>query len=350
LHYRFILVIQLVQHKFYVASASLIYPVILGRDILTALATASARGAERDAWKLLPKGWLLDEVVLDNNDIYIVAARPENETADESKHRFYVGINPSLVKWPSRAEQLGGLKPHPALKKADLKSSPVFTFIHLNRHLRKAFGRKSPFAQSLIAVLIEKARCFRRLVVNDVRDAYMHLWVLPSNRSLYTVNITPSTILPILMSSGAYLMDLPTRHVDANGEFQLNSFMDDLLLYSDLPRPRVEQDLRELCADYDLSLKPAKRQDITEGDARVLGLDFVNHGEMIATPQGKLDKLKQKVPCDSCSYSDLLSTLGVLEELPTTPPWVNALRHVVYYMFARVESIGYRLAQSCPGP
>ncbi|KAF4753185.1 hypothetical protein FOZ63_015436, partial [Perkinsus olseni] len=105
-----------VQHKFYVASASLIYPVILGRDILTAckltisfnakpklstaypiVATASARGAERDAWKLLPKGWLLDEVVLDNNDIYIVAARPENETADESKHRFYVGINPSLV-------------------------------------------------------------------------------------------------------------------------------------------------------------------------------------------------------------------------------------------------------------
>ncbi|KAF4752558.1 hypothetical protein FOZ63_023434, partial [Perkinsus olseni] len=158
-------------------------------------------------------------------------------TADESKHRFYVGINPSLVKWPSRAEQLGGLKPHPALKKADLKAReaadkcfkqwieegrlrpaelrpsssttnwyivggdsrryrPVFTFIHLNRHLRKAFGRKSPFAQSLIAVLIEKARCFRRLVVNDVRDAYMHLWVLPSNRSLYTVNITPFNDTP----------------------------------------------------------------------------------------------------------------------------------------------------------
>ncbi|KAF4650587.1 hypothetical protein FOL47_001038, partial [Perkinsus chesapeaki] len=282
-----------VEHKFYVSSSTLVYPVILGRDILTTcrititfdskprptteppiVALNEAR-CDQENWKQLPKDWVVDEIVLENNDIYIVAAKHlANDDGMGDKHRFYVGINPALVPKPSRAEQLGGLKPQPALRKADSQAKeaadkcfkqwieegrlqptkldpststtnwyvvggdtrryrPVFTFTHLNRHLRRAFGRRSPFAQN-IAVLIEKARCYKRLVVNDVKDAYMHLWVLPSNRHLYTVNIAPFDDSPSLYEFWCLpygpshcprclecvLQWLLQKHMDIAGDFQ----------------------------------------------------------------------------------------------------------------------------------
>ncbi|KAF4650588.1 hypothetical protein FOL47_001039 [Perkinsus chesapeaki] len=64
-------------------------------------------------------------------------------------------------------------------------------------------------------------------------------------------------------------------------------------------------------------------------------MDFISHGSFIETPSYKLANLQKKIPLHGSSYSQLLSVLGVLEELPTTPAWVNALKHVAQSLVVR---------------
>ncbi|KAF4729314.1 paraneoplastic Ma antigen, partial [Perkinsus olseni] len=398
--------------KFYIAASKLVSPVIIGRDVMahgnftlkfhketpplvatgqtvTAATSECPQSATLEDWRRLPEGWVVDSVVLSNNNLHIVAAKRADD--DKSPRRFYVGVNPSLVTDPQRSEQLGALNPHRQLVQASSDAGkaaaeyfaqweregriapatltpassttswyivggdnrryrPVFSFIHLNRHLRRAF-RRNPFSQALISGLIEKSRCYEHVVFNDLRDAYMHLWLLPSNYHLFTFNLTPladdQTIyefhcLPYGPSHSPRMLEICLQwliqtHVVNTDDYEVQSYMDDIVLFSHSPNLQVEEELKKLCANYELFLKPSKRQDLSAEDCHVLGQLYTDHGCRMVLPESKMATFKSRTPppAGQCSYSDLLSALGSLDESPVIPAWVTALKHEAQSLVAR---------------
>ncbi|KAF4749080.1 hypothetical protein FOZ63_012159, partial [Perkinsus olseni] len=113
------------------------------------------------------------------------------------------------------------------------------------------------------------------------------------------------------------------------------SYMDDLVIFSHEKDIDVEHQLHQLCGNYDLNLKPTKRQVLTEGDITLLGVMFIDGGKYITVPSVKFEKFQTKVPAKDCTYADLLSTLGSLDESPAIPPWALALKHFAQSLVAR---------------
>ncbi|KAF4722716.1 paraneoplastic Ma antigen, partial [Perkinsus olseni] len=152
-------------------------------------------------WRALPDGWKVKEVVHDDNKLYIVAAQPVLDKDGQHPARFYVAFNPDLIKPPSRAEQLGALRPHKKLLEAtngaqDAAKGIFKQWIHE--------GRLCP-AKALISTLITKSRCYSYVTLNDLRDAFMHLWILPSNRQYYLVNPESGSPIPSTMTQRSML-------------------------------------------------------------------------------------------------------------------------------------------------
>ncbi|KAF4650201.1 hypothetical protein FOZ61_000587, partial [Perkinsus olseni] len=114
-----------------------------------------------------------------------------------------------------------------------------------------------------------------------------------------------------------------------------HSYMDDLVIFSHEKDIDVEHQLHQLCGNYDLNLKPTKRQVLTEGDITLLGVMFIDGGKYITVPPVKFEKFQTKVPAKDCTYADLLSTLGPLDESPAIPPWALALKHFAQSLVAR---------------
>ncbi|KAF4649650.1 paraneoplastic Ma antigen, partial [Perkinsus chesapeaki] len=407
--------------KFYVAASPMITPMILGRDILTkanitlrfqnVTSTTSRVGETPNGvalvhtdWRALPSGWLQDEIVLSNNKLHIVTAK-RDEVGGSSQRRFFVGVNPALIKPPSRAEQLGSLRLHKNLRNAGAEEiaaaersfrrwreegrlqhgclgtessttswyvtggsgrryRPVFTFLHLNRHLRAAFGN-DPFAQVLISMLVDKTRCYKYTVVNDLADAYMHLWLLPSNWHLFTVNTTPFSETPtieefhclpygpsfcprILETCLQWLLQHNKAQIDDCG-YELWSYMDDIVIFSDKPVVEPEAQLQRLCEGYDLYLKATKRQDILHGDTLLLGQKYISDGDYLSLAEEKLNSFKLRGPSDNATFADLLGTLGSLSESPAIPPWSLALKHAAQALVSRERAAQHATwSSSCP--
>ncbi|KAF4742646.1 paraneoplastic Ma antigen [Perkinsus olseni] len=193
----------------------LLYPVILGRDLVRAnnlgiafddlsigeKSQSSVVAAVNQNWRALPDGWKVKEVVHDDNKLYIVAAQPVLDKDGQHPARFYVAFNPDLIKPPSRAEQLGALRPHKKLLEAtngaqDAAKGIFKQWIHE--------GRLCP-AKALISTLITKSRCYSYVTLNDLRDAFMHLWILPSNRQYYLVNPESGSPIPSTMTQRSML-------------------------------------------------------------------------------------------------------------------------------------------------
>ncbi|KAF4648085.1 hypothetical protein FOL47_003749, partial [Perkinsus chesapeaki] len=194
-----------------------------------------------------------------------------------------------------------------------------------------------------------KARCYEYGIINDVMDAYMRLWLLPSNRKYFTVNITPFEATPTWCEFWCLpygpshcprvlelcLQWLVQHNFRPNPMFEIQSYMDDLVIFSHKGDIDVELQLRELCGSYDLNLKPTKRQVLTEGDVKMLGVMLIDNGRYITIPTEKLDKLKLKMVDERSTYARLLGVLGLLDESPAAPAWALAIKHACQSLVAK---------------
>ncbi|KAF4680771.1 hypothetical protein FOZ60_012992 [Perkinsus olseni] len=168
---------SLLSGKFYISASPLVTPIIIGRDVMAAsgmtvrfenrgasagLESASAALTPRDYddWKTLPPGWEVDEVVYSTSKVYIVSARRSGPASeDQPKHRFYVGVNPSMVKDPSRAEQLGAVRAHKKLLEASKEARQASD----GRYVRERShpGRPRGLAQAIMRSMKKSSpQCF----------------------------------------------------------------------------------------------------------------------------------------------------------------------------------------------
>ncbi|KAF4758170.1 hypothetical protein FOZ63_011745, partial [Perkinsus olseni] len=226
-------------------------------------------------------------------------------SGDTPSKRAYVGFNPALEKDPRRAEQLGALRPHKRLSRATPEASAAGEKCFEQSLLSSGF-RKAGYNQALTSTLIDKSRCYPYVILNDVQDAYMHLWLLPSNRRCFTVNTTPLSDEPTLYefcclpygpSHCPRVLEVTLQwlvHHNFKGDesFELASFMDDLAIFSHVENPPVERELAAICKDHDLMFKPTKRQALTETDSNMLGVAYIESGRYITMPPQKLGVLK----------------------------------------------------------
>ncbi|KAF4651721.1 hypothetical protein FOL47_000219 [Perkinsus chesapeaki] len=397
-----------ISNKFYVTVQPLAHPMIIGQDIMAktnltlrfSKPESQLRGNDNMSvssvkdpgdWKKLPEGWMVNDVIMSNDKLHIVSAK-SCTPGSCPPYRFYVGVNPAIIKDSSRAEKMGALKPHKNLSEAppealeagrrcfeqwrsegrlvstDVHSAisitnwymvggdsrryrPVFPFIHLNRNLRSALGNE-PFPQALIATLVDKSRCFSHCTVNDLSDAYMHLWLLPSNWPMFTVNVTPLSdtvdlcefhCLPYGPSHCPRLLEtclqwLLKKYMSDTESSEIKSYMDDIALFSNYPDLTAEARLAKVCQNHDLILKASKRQEITDGDSKMLGQQYTDNGENMTLCPSKLAQFKARSPQKESSYADLLSSLGSLDESTVIPAWPAALKHAAQGLVARERS------------
>ncbi|EER16702.1 hypothetical protein Pmar_PMAR026143, partial [Perkinsus marinus ATCC 50983] len=255
--------------KFYITEVPLIHPVIIGRDIMAqggftlrfdnnkgrnsrVAAIISQEDHDDEDWRQLPSGWRLQEIVYSSNNLYIVTAISDNKA--NQKSRFYVGFNPLIISPASHSEQLRAQRPHKKLREASLEAKQAASVI-----FRQWITEGRAYGPSHCPRILEL--CLQWLVQHNFRP---------------------------------------------NAICEIQSYMDDLVIFSHKEDVDVERQLQELCGNYDLNLKPTKRQVITEGDTKLLGVMFIDGGRYLTIPPEKLDSFKLKVPREGYSYANLL--------------------------------------------